>query len=122
MIRYEFPWPPRELSPNARVHWRTLAKAKREYKEECGWTIIDGRTAGKVGYAFHTPPVTAQVTFVCDRRRRDADNHMAMLKPLWDALVATGVLVDDSHDKLRILDPKWATDNRKYVIVVLEGA
>ncbi len=113
-MRYEFPWPPKELSPNARVHWRTLARAKREYKADCKiMAYITGT------FPSARPPVTAQVTFVCDARRRDADNHMAMLKPLWDALVEMGVLEDDSHDKLKIAEPKWARDNRKYVIVEL---
>ena len=117
-MRYEFDWPPSELSPNARVHWRTLAKAKAAYKEECGWAIRAERPV----YARPSlpPPVTAQVTFVCDKRRRDPDNHMAMLKPLWDALVEMGVLEDDSHDKLKILDPKWELGKKK-VIVELGG-
>jgi crossover junction endodeoxyribonuclease RusA len=129
MIRYEFPWPPRALSPNARVHWRTLAKAKREYKEGCGWIVRAGFVPVPLGPGITytqsdvtrvTPPVTAQVTFVCDARRRDPDNHMAMLKPLWDALVEMGVLEDDSHDKLKILTPKWELGEKK-VIVELEG-
>ena len=45
---------------------------------------------------------------------------MAMLKPLWDALQEMGVLEDDSHDKLKILDPKWEKGEKK-VIVTLEG-
>jgi Holliday junction resolvase RusA-like endonuclease len=90
---------------------------KANYKEHCGW-IIKGEWDQVWRLA---PPVTAQVTFVCDARRRDPDNHMAMLKPLWDALVEMGVLEDDSHDKLRILDPKWERGPKK-VIVELEGS
>jgi Holliday junction resolvase RusA-like endonuclease len=128
-MRYEFPWPPHSLSPNARVHWRTLAKVKREYKEDCGWIIRAGFVPVPLGPGITytqsdvtrvKPPVTAQVTFVCDARRRDPDNHMAMLKPLWDALVEMGVLEDDSHDKFKILDPKWERGEKK-VIVELEG-
>ncbi len=126
-MRYEFPWPPRALSPNARVHWRTLASVKAQYKEDCGWTIqayqdapCTSPTCPACAAELLTPPVTAQVTFVCDRRRRDADNHMAMLKPLWDALVEMGVLEDDSHDKPKILTPKWERGEKK-VIVELGG-
>ena len=120
-MRYEFPWPPKELSPNARVHWRTLMGATADYKEECEWDIFAQGVVpkGRLGVRL-TPPVTAQVTFVCDKRRRDADNHMAMLKPLWDALVEMGVLEDDSHDKLKILTPKWELGKKK-VIVELGG-
>ena len=113
---YEFGWPPRALSPNARVHWRTLAKAKREYKDDCGWAMLAQSRSWWPTVERLTPPVTAQVTFHCDGRRRDPDNHMAMLKPLWDALVEMGVLVDDSHDKLKILDSKWERGEKKVVV------
>ncbi len=116
MVRYEFPWPPRSLSPNVSVHWRTLAKAKAQYKEDCGWAIRIIPLKERWGELLLIPPVTAQVTFVCDRRRRDPDNHMAMLKPLWDALVEMGVLEDDSHDKLKILTPKWELGKKKIVV------
>ena len=112
MIRYEFSWPPRALSPNVSVYWRTLALAKREYRESCAWII----QATDRDVSHLESPVTAQVTFVCDARRRDADNHMAMLKPLWDALVEMGVLEDDSHDKLKILEPKWERGPKKVIV------
>ena len=115
-MRYEFPWPPRALSPNVSVHWRTLAKAKAQYKADCRIMVYYEGT-----FVNLAPPVTAQVTFVCDKRRRDPDNHMAMLKPLWDALVEMRVLEDDSHDKLKILTPKWELGKKK-VIVELEGS
>ncbi len=122
-MRYEFPWPPKELSPNARVHWWRLGTARRDYKHDCGWII---RGANERGILFWpkmliAPPVTAQVTFVCDKRRRDPDNHMAMLKPLWDALVEMGVLEDDSHDKLRILTPKWERGEKKVIVELGES-
>ncbi len=125
-VRYEFPWPPRELSPNVSVYWRTLGKAKAQYKDDCGWAAKahiaqHSSLAGIMGGSRFSlnPPVTAQVTFlVPDNRRRDSDNHMAMLKPMWDALVEMGVLEDDSHDKLRILEPKWER-GPKLIIVEL---
>lgn len=117
---YEFPWPPKELSPNARVHWRAVSSAKAQYKSDCSGML---RTLGPPIIPGHhlQPPVQAQVTFVVtDKRRRDSDNHMAMLKPLWDALVWMGYLKDDSHDKLRILEPKWERGSEKKVVVELK--
>ena len=117
-LRYEFPWPPRALSPNVSVHWRTLAKAKAQYKEHCGWLIVEPRHFADA--RRHYPlklPVTAQVTFVVpDKRRRDTDNHLTMLKPCFDALVGMGILEDDSHDKLRILEPKWERGEKKVIV------
>lgn len=121
-MRYEFPWPPKELSPNARVHWRALAKAKREYREACGWIAGYEQT-----WPFRrrrcslAPPVTARVTFVVtDRQRRDTPNYQSMLKPLWDALVDLGVLIDDNKDVLKIAEPKWERGPEKKVVVDLE--
>jgi len=121
MSRYEFPWPPPELSPNARVHWGTVAKAKRDYKGDCikmFWTLGPPPLPGQ-----HLPsPVTAQVTFVVPNRyRRDSDNYMAMLKPLWDALVRWGILKDDSHKALKIAEPRWERGPEKKVIVELSS-
>ena len=113
-MRYEFPWPPRALSPNSRAHWRQVARMKANYKEHCGW-IIRGEYHDTVPQV--RPPVTAQVTFVVpDKRRRDSDNFLAMLKPCFDALVEMGVLEDDSHDKLKILEPKWERGEKKVIV------
>lgn len=121
-MRYEFPWPPKELSPNARVHWRPLAKAKAQYKEDCGWIIHESRVTGKTAFDAGWPPIMAQVTFVVnDRRRRDSDNFLIQLKPCFDALVEMGVLEDDSHDKLKIAEPKWERGTEKKVIVELSA-
>ena len=91
---------------------------KADYKEHCGWIIVGEEERG----VLLPPPVTAQVTFVVpDKRRRDTDNFLAMLKPCFDALVEMGVLEDDSHDKLKILTPKWELGKKK-VIVELEGS
>ena len=114
-LTFEFPWPPRELSPNARVNWAVLARAKQRYKRDCGWTVLVARPGSSL-----RPPVTAQVTFVNNLRRRDPDNHMAMLKPLWDVLVDCRVLKDDSKDHLKLPDPKWEVGEPK-VIVTLHG-
>jgi Holliday junction resolvase RusA-like endonuclease len=67
------------------------------------------------------PPVTADVTFVVpDRRRRDMDNLLAMLKPAWDGLVDAGLLVDDSAEMLRLGAPKMRVEKgQQYVEVRL---
>jgi hypothetical protein len=45
---------------------------------------------------------------------------MAMLKPLWDALVEMGVLAGDHAEVLTIPAPKWERGKKK-VVVELEG-
>ena len=89
--------PDRDLSPNSRNHWRTVAKAKRDAKAE---TYYLCRESGIPEHPFEKATIT--VTFkVNNKRRRDIDNLFAMLKPYIDGLVVAGVLVDDSADRVR---------------------
>lgn len=90
----DLPWPPRELSPNARQHYHAAARAKKAYRARCGAiaTQAGGRVlagcAGRlrVHLAFFPP----------DRRPRDWDNLLASMKSGLDGLAdATGV--DDSR-------------------------
>ena len=83
-----FPFPPSDLSPNARVHWGKKAKAFKAYKESCMW-LCKGKKGLKGASKF-------KVTFLPpDARRRDTDNMLGAAKGLFDALSAvTGV--DDS--------------------------
>lgn len=85
------PWPPASLSPNARLHWASAARAKRAYREQCYWrakvafTRIDAESVA-VKIEFHPP----------DRRRRDLDNCIASMKSGLDG-IADAIGVDDSR-------------------------
>lgn len=93
----ELPWPPRQLSPNARGHWATTAKAKKAYRARCGaiarqagvGVLLDGRSALAVHLRFFPP----------DRRPRDWDNLLASMKAGLDG-VADAMGVDDSRWRL----------------------
>jgi crossover junction endodeoxyribonuclease RusA len=83
------PWPPKELSPNARVHFMAKARATKAYKFDCWATLaahrsaLRGRTDFKV--TFHPPSA----------RHFDRDNLIARFKAGQDALSdITGI--DDS--------------------------
>jgi crossover junction endodeoxyribonuclease RusA len=86
------PWPLKELSPNARGHWRTLAKAKKYYREACATTA---RTQG-----LRKSPTEALhidlVFYPPSRRRYDLDNLLASMKSGLDGL-ADVMQVDDTH-------------------------
>lgn len=83
------PWPPKELSPNARCHWATKARAFKAYRLDC-WACFTGfrvalRGRNSFGVTFHPP----------SRRRGDIDNMFASIKAAIDALAQiTGI--DDS--------------------------
>jgi crossover junction endodeoxyribonuclease RusA len=84
--------PDRDLSPNKRLHWRRLARAKQAAKREMMWIVLEG---GKPRSPYERAHIT--ITYVAkDDRRRDLDNMFASSKSYLDALVASGVIVDDS--------------------------
>lgn len=93
----ELPWPPRQLSPNARGHWAVTAKAKKAYRARCAaigrqagvGVLLTGRERLAVHLAFFPP----------DRRPRDWDNLLASMKAGLDGL-ADAMEIDDSRWRL----------------------
>lgn len=96
-MRIELPWPPKELSPNARLHWASLAKAKKNYRHACAYAAVQQGVrriqAQKLHLAltFHAPT----------RRAYDLDNALARMKAGLDGL-ADVLGVDDKHWSLSI--------------------
>lgn len=93
------PWPSSRLSPNARVHWAALAKAKRVYREACSWQArLQGITPMSAD-ALHV-----SITFYAPTRRAyDLDNALARMKSGLDGLA----------DVLGVDDSKWTLTIRK---------
>lgn len=87
------PWPPRELSPNARVHWTRLSAVKARYRLACG-LVAKSQGATAIGHRGSLP---VALTFCPpDRRRRDLDNMLASVKSGLDGL-ADVLGADDSR-------------------------
>lgn len=86
-----FPWPPKELSPNARVHWAARARATKRYRAECGWIARESKATAPDGF------IEIRVTFCPpNRKQRDRDNMQASIKALFDGL-ADALGVNDSR-------------------------
>lgn len=88
------PWPPKELSPNARMHYMALHRAKKAYRTAC-W--LQARKAG-MSAATLMGADEAEVHLIFyppDRRNRDMDNMIASMKAGLDGL-ADALKVDDS--------------------------
>jgi crossover junction endodeoxyribonuclease RusA len=89
------PMPPKGLSPNDRVHWRTKAAATKKYRE---WAYLAGVNArNNVPGDYPWSVAEVQVTYYRrDRRgRMDGDNAGGRLKAAMDGLVDAGLLTDD---------------------------
>lgn len=100
MIEVVLPWPPKDLSPNARVHWTKRSKAAKTYRIECGWHV---RAAGPKPKFAPSGPVTLDIEFVePDKQyRRDLDNMLASIKAGIDG-IADALGVNDRRFVFRI--------------------
>ena len=91
------PWPPKELSPNARVHFHKKAKIAKKYRADAYSACL----------AVGVPQITdscpwAFITFnPPDNRRRDLDNMLASIKSGLDG-IASAIGIDDSQLSLTI--------------------
>ena len=85
------------LSPNSRVHWAVKAQDVKVSREEIGW-LAKAQWQGQ-------PMAKARISYefqVKDKRRRDADNLLAMCKPWQDGLIDAGVITYDDIEHLEI--------------------
>lgn len=91
------PWPPKELSPNARLHWSKLARAKKAYRAVCA---LQARAQG--AKTITAKKLHLSLTFYPPTRRAfDLDNSLARMKSGLDGL-ADVLGVDDKHWSLSI--------------------
>jgi crossover junction endodeoxyribonuclease RusA len=92
----ELPWPDARLKPNSRVHFMSLATAKREAKDAANWTTRATIGRNKFVHDGTSDIVLKQVAHPPDNRARDRDNLDASLKAARDG-IALGLGVNDKH-------------------------
>ncbi len=106
--------PDRDLSPNRRLHFMQLYRAKEDAKDEAMALVLEQK--GKQLHRFDMfregsvltlrsrpdPPYEKAhitITWVAkDKRRRDIDNLFSSMKAYIDGLVHAGLIADDSAD------------------------
>lgn len=96
-VEITLPWPPKELSPNARLHWARVSKAKKAYREACYYIALmslergmfDESDAIEVHLEFHKP----------NRRAMDWDNLIARMKAGLDG-VSDALKINDKQFRL----------------------
>lgn len=113
MLRWETTiegWvPDRRLLLNARnrTHWQVIRKIRDLAKETVANHVQAIGLANRVGKLSR-----AYVTILFEfpqRRRRDPDNLAGMVKPILDAIVQQGLLVDDDCDHIELTISARAT-------------
>ena len=100
MIDLVLTWPPSPLSPNARLHWSKVAKAKKKYR-----ALIFAETLEQLGTRpFHSwfhlqlsEKLILTMTFVPpDNRSYDRDNLTARMKAGIDGM-SDALKIDDKQ-------------------------
>lgn len=100
------PWPGRELSPNTRIHWAKLARAKKRYRLDCA---VLARSQGLQKLAIPDDlqklegiSLHVALTFCPPTRQAyDLDNALARMKAGLDGL-ADVLGLDDRHWRFSI--------------------
>ena len=90
--------PNSQLSPNARVHWRTRHKAGSEDIEEVT-PIIWVAKEGVKGLPYKKAHISIEWV-AKDRRKRDMDNLLSASKYFIDSLRHGGVILDDDAENV----------------------
>lgn len=90
-IKFFLPWPNKTLSPNSRVHWSALAKAKKKAKSDAYYLALEAGL-GKI----EADTVSVKLTFYPPSKRRyDSDNLLAQHKGAIDG-ISQAIGIDDS--------------------------
>ena len=98
MIELVLGWPPSNLSPNARLHWAKLARAKKQYRNAC--FSVSKEQLKKFNTENIPEKLVLEMTFIPpDRRSYDRDNLVARIKSGIDGLA----------DALKINDKRFNT-------------
>ncbi len=87
-------------TPNARLHWRKLAKSNKLFKDSAFYLAVSVRpeqpwTRVEVTYTWHSPLPT------------DLDNITAACKPILDGVVAASVIPDDGPYVVQQITSRW---------------
>lgn len=96
------PWPPKELSPNARVHFHEKARHTKAYREAAYWLAHRVVFDEDITRWTDDRPVALTISFAPpDRRRRDLDGMLASIKAGLDG-IADAMRVNDQRFELNL--------------------
>lgn len=85
------PWPPAELSSNARVHWAKRARATKKYRGDANMATLAARPV-----VPSDGDIALTVRFVPPHNRMDRGNYPGMAKAALDG-VADALAVNDKR-------------------------
>ncbi|OYQ41080.1 endodeoxyribonuclease RusA [Rhodoferax sp. TH121] len=100
MVEVILPWPPKGLSPNARLHWMAKSKQAKSYRMACFVLCIEAKLNQMA--LPESGAVTLDIEFIPpDRRARDLDNMLSSVKNGLDG-IADALGVNDRRFVFRL--------------------
>ena len=120
MNELTLPWPLKDLSPNARVHWTRKSKAAKTYRYACSMMA----KADHITIPCETGPIHLWIDYYPpDRRSRDDDNLIAAFKSGRDGL-ADALGIDDKRFQIhpRIMSEIGGMVKIRLTATIEEGA
>ena len=119
MLTVELPWPDKRLSPNARLHWTAKAEASQTAKAQGCMLTMEVRDP-YIDLTQQPPEYEASYTFhPPDKRKRDIDNFLAMMKNYQDGVCAA-LGIDDSRIKRTVIEWGAVVKGGKVVLKLTE--
>jgi Holliday junction resolvase RusA-like endonuclease len=101
IVELRVAWLPPSPNQNRGEHWSVAAKNRKRARVEVWAALVTAKPPHRLP-ANHRCPATVDYTVTTARGPLpDLDNSLARIKPVQDALVEYGLLVDDS--------PRWLT-------------
>jgi len=120
-MRIEVPFlPPVEYSPNSRCSWAERHKAGKVYHDAVYYCCVDARNR-EYRRDFPLAKAKLNLTVVFDElRQRDLDNLLARFKPGLDAVVDSGLVLDDDAEHLEIGQVEVVVDPERAPLSIIE--
>lgn len=122
------PLPTRALSSNgAHGHWSQASKARKEYREVVGWSVLAAK--GRPDILWSAPEkARVSVVFCIKGTRgtifyapRDEANAASAFKGGFDALVDAKVILDDSKTHMELGTVTIDSKRGPFVVVTVEA-
>lgn len=97
------PWPHQDLSPNSRVHWRTVAKRKKAAKETALWATTYG-AKGEWRVGQENARIKLSLRFAPPSNRHyDLDGLISRFKAYQDG-IAQAIGVNDRNFSYGVIE------------------
>lgn len=116
-ITIAVPVPPRELSPNARAHWRAMSAKKKAYKLVClaAANLCDNLPASPFAKA------TIRYEGYFNARAWDDDNLIGAMKYARDSFARAGIVADDKDFKTIGAECFGYSKNPRVIVTIEEA-